>query len=852
MLKSITREGNKLLLKDIVLETINPNIFFLPNTEERKYTVLYKNYSEAWSRKVFSKELFDIGIAKYNEIKSLDLKISILNMIGKCIYEVPNSFYIGNELDDIISLMNDEVLKDNMILLIKQARENYLESNLYIEGTEHDITRAARLSSALLDKSKLEKYLTREAKMPISSWPKVSISAEQNFLDNQEMDIDKLPSLNDLLRFSAHIVAPTLFIFNIESNGDSKSEKLINDLKEHLLQEGYLNSIGYLKKAIFYNIETPQDSAKKPEVPKSPNKFINSCMNSIKKNIPKDNDLTITTFENNLKDIVAQSRTSRYEIVSKLTMFSSISAVSLLIQTLEHTANIPNNLQRCLLAKHCGETIINKLYDTLLIAKYGLQINATYSLVTDKEQQYYDLALNIVEKNIKLPTFKSMILQSGDPIKLDKFATNHAFYVLIDKVGSKFKITIVNGGSNADEDLNFEASESGLGANWICRQIITADETNASVYDFLTHYIYKVISLRYTKSLNDEDFKKILGNIYLKDNEFIGFNGYKIDNSNDNTLLQVIPKEQSPSFPSQVVENCTIHNLKQAIKILFNWNEAQFAQFVHDMVIRYNSLLKNHLPHEESINNNLVLGASEEIKSQEGDFSVIEDDYRDGIMDNIALYQDVTSNILTIASSARNANALPYYESILSINHENDQGNNVISNHLIATIASQFIIPGIKCLKDTINDKNQDYICYSYYKQSLDSYPEILFKSSVAGIVFSLSYTQGVSLVNAMIISKVATDAVELIIKGEYNSPYPYAYAFQTLQYVATMSAASLLGIYINPKDDILSMIMLNIAPSLIELSASIAYQASVASGDLLGITVCNGQDSQFCYHDEL
>jgi hypothetical protein len=231
---------------------------------------------------------------------------------------------------------------------------------------------------------------------------------------------------------------------------------------------------------------------------------------------------------------VDQSRISRNEVIPKLILFNAISAVSLLIQTLEHTANIPNNLQGCLLADNYRETIINKLYDTLLIAKYGLQINATDTLATIKEGQFFNLASNIIDKKIKLPTFKSMILQSGDPIKVDKFATIHAFYVLIEKVESKFKISVVNGGSNADEDQNYEESESGLGANWVCRQIITADETNASVYDFLTHYIYKVISLRYTKSSKELPLKELLDNIYLKNDKFIGFKDYTLSNINDN------------------------------------------------------------------------------------------------------------------------------------------------------------------------------------------------------------------------------------------------------------------------------------------------------------------------------
>ena len=81
---------------------------------------------------------------------------------------------------------------------------------------------------------------------------------------------------------------------------------------------------------------------------------------------------------------------------------------------------------------------------------------------------------------------------------------------------------------------------------------------------------------------------KLLENIYLKsDNSFLGRQSNKIE------YIHTICSA-SETMPSQVIGNCTVYNLRHALKHLFEWSEAELVHFEHDTILCYNSLLKKH------------------------------------------------------------------------------------------------------------------------------------------------------------------------------------------------------------------------------------------------------------------
>ena len=181
------------------------------------------------------------------------------------------------------------------------------------------------------------------------------------------------------------------------------------------------------------------------------------------------------------------------------------------------------------------------------------------------------------------------------------------------------------------------------------------------------------------------------------------------------------------------------------------------------------------------------------------------------------------------------------------INREGDTSTHEhsISNYFVGYLASQALTPGITCFTDMINGNNYDSTCYNYYKNTFNSSGKLLIKTAISNAVFGFAYYQGANLVNTVIASKIATDIAESIAEGNFYID-PQVYATGVLQYIAKMGATTLMCTYFAAKEDVATAILINLAPALIDLGASVVYQGAVMVDGILNL---NGNQIDFDYY---
>ena len=568
------RDIAKYLIALIKIETRNINLSIeQPQSNQGlpKYYFAYLIGFKSHKKNVLEKVSFSLLVDIYSSLVNDEIKDNVLDIIIKSISKLKPKFYLDSSLSKkFLDNIHKQDLKEDIVLLISEVRNKYILENQ--DDIEHQISRSSRL---ILTKSRGHEHLLT-SKAPIDGWIEITIPAARNFLDltqDQAISIQK-PSLFDLLKYSAHIVAPALTEFSFTITG-YPNPTLNEQLREHLRINGLLNSANQITAPFLYIKRT---SPNPPALKEFKAKILEFF---------RDRFLILPWPEGQITSIIDKSFMSGKEArlnAKKLENFHPFRALSLTIESLEYNdlAKIPDHLKDALLADAQRNLILDLLYDTLLIAFRNFE-NSKIAVQDSKEQGFFTLSEAIVQSKLSSPGAK-LIIQSGNPIELNQPRTNHYFYVVITKFSENYKINIVNGGSSPDEDPSVDLLDKGKGGNyWMCRTIISKDSSG----EFIKHYIYRVLSIQYTSISTTS-----LDNLYVKNNQFIGFRTYNLDLSNINSILTIEQPSECPIFPSQTFANCTIHNLKQALKILFNWRESQFTLFANDLFIRYNFLLK--------------------------------------------------------------------------------------------------------------------------------------------------------------------------------------------------------------------------------------------------------------------
>ena len=149
-------------------------------------------------------------------------------------------------------------------------------------------------------------------------------------------------------------------------------------------------------------------------------------------------------------------------------------------------------------------------------------------------------------------------------------------------------------------------------------------------------------------------------------------------------------------------------------------------------------------------------------------------------------------------------------------------------------VFSEFAInPGIKCVTDFINGKNNDATCISYYKNTFYSLHQTLPNVAISGVAFMISKEMGFSLINTIMFNKLSSDVISAITSYDFNFD-AQNYSAEMLIYVSKTLALTGLGIYLGTDNDCANGILLNTAPAFVDMGISIMYQGAVMMDGLL------------------
>lgn len=552
-------------------------------------------------------------------------KNNCIVQIQHCLVALKLDFFLDDDsIREISALLPDEPSSlEDFLSICANARNQFIVSSLpIIEGAEHKIYREARI--AWTDStSPLPISLTN--KSVIRDWPAVDIEVGKNFLEPTKAFKYQLDgfAVRDIARYWAHITTPGPAVFAIEYPlSEVENQDLQFHMVEKLFEKGYSNSLGDLVK------EKISQGSSRVERNKSKTKFIDYYIRVLKSYfLDKHRHITIDYDE--LRNIIATSLTSVYnpkrtEALKELETFNAISSLTLLYQTLNTIPrdSFPETLKLCLLADREKEKLSVVVRDTLIIARKTYEICKGQEFTSKHHHdEFISLAKNILKHKIKKG--HSVIIQSGTPISYEDKDTakysKHCFYVLFKVLDKRVKIIIVNGGDGLPgvPDPRYDPREGGAGAAWLCRET-EFFELNKDSEEFLKHYIYKTLMLPYTlttdpiEPISGESRAELLENLYLMYKnpacKFMGARGEMMDYK-----PQICTNPNS--MTSQIFANCTFYNFKFALKILFEWNEAQLSHFNANNICLFNHLLIQQNKLIEAASNNKERSVAVQVSS---------------------------------------------------------------------------------------------------------------------------------------------------------------------------------------------------------------------------------------------
>jgi len=474
-----------------------------------------------------------------------EIKDNYLNLVIHTFINISENlpFYFTSPIKDFLDAISDTTLKENVIFLVSTVRNGYIYNNL----------------------GRIEFKISQpeiESKVKLTSWPEVT-----NLVSLK-------PSPFDLARYTLHLKSPVLTEFSLLIEGYESNEELNEQLCEFLRSEALLNSANQIKAKFLYSSGDAINPPALQNFKRKTLEFLKSKFDPL----PWSEAAIISNIEKSFLEAKAQNKQIR-----EYSNFNPLKALSLTIQSLEYSniAKIPTDLQAALISDVPNACTLAVLRETLDIAYTNLVRRGDLNCL-------FIFASKIVDKIFDASQYK-LIIQSGDPIREDKGKVNteHYFYIAITKLADKYKISIVNGGSNLEGDTSFDASDASAYA--ISRKI-ESNDLSAQAKDFLTNYIYAALAIQYTKATSEDHYKALLDNLYLKGN-FVVDSSYFLEKSE---MASIFSLDDSVSIPSQAFPSCTVHNLKYALRTLFSWEEYQFTHFVNSLYIKYNFLLKHH------------------------------------------------------------------------------------------------------------------------------------------------------------------------------------------------------------------------------------------------------------------
>ena len=500
-------------------------------------------------------------------------------------------FYIDDEiLATILSVVTeyeDREYSRTIDSSVFHARYSFFDHHRY----RHPIYELTSSTQTSVDP--LPSFLTdASATSNIANWPSIELIVNGYVTTNLPIGV----SINDLVKFQAHLTGFNhlrLFI-QIPQLNEAENKKFLDSLVKHLshIDENgkemhLLGSAGSLRLPVLFGHEK-----------KEPHKLIKHLAEFMKK-----------YFEENHKEVVIdldQLRSSlslyfknfsqKYGEMSYgsdgktgLALFESIKILKLLYQTLSckpEDKDFPKDIYPCLWQEQIDK-ILEVLGYTLKVAVRVRNI----STQSDFEDVLWNISKSI---NKRIISGESIILQLGNPKISSVDSSGHAFYVIIQSLNSKAKIIIIDGEDREVIDPAYDVVDKGKGVRILCRETIefSLEQQNKI---FLRNYIYKALKLKHEVCVDQNEVDKLLKNVKLKSSTFIG--KYSELTSIPSMELQ----ENTHSIASQNFEDCTMYNLRESFRVLFNWNSAQMAHFMTDSICRFNFLLYQNGQHIDQI-----------------------------------------------------------------------------------------------------------------------------------------------------------------------------------------------------------------------------------------------------------
>ena len=387
----------------------------------------------------------------------------------------------------------------------------------------------------------------------------------------------------ELYKFAAHICVPSLPMLKIDDIPDKTEQEMEGFnalLQRRMITAGLCNSQGFLVES---KIRT--GTGKKAQFAKL----------AVQKAIY---DIAISCLRTCFSDFASLSDEEiQKHVVNSLSLDAMQTKFDAIMQQRELLSGFECLLALGLFHKYLLKypLIKNMVFDCFLVSARARDCSKAGHIV--KHESWFKLADEVVQNLCK---GKDVLISVGTPIKKGGVGySTHAFYIVIKHVQSDtgkktVQIIIINGGNGVE---TYHKLVGGACRNDTEQYYVVASQyldLNAeNDKTALQHYVYKAVSLEYETAIdmdqenmdNPNAVDNLLKNIYLQGKTFVGYGGVKLNNLRQGKL--------NTYFSCQITGNCTIHNLKYAIKIMFDMNEFQFGEMLDEVVLELDRFISN-------------------------------------------------------------------------------------------------------------------------------------------------------------------------------------------------------------------------------------------------------------------
>jgi len=445
----------------------------------------------------------------------------------------------------------------------------------------------------------------------------IPVPLDLQFKFSQEKNSILLEKINDkirvdqysLFKFCAHLVSPTppiLYIKNEELTNSNTTEEFNIILKKRHRTERFCNGEGFLdierikKDFIRFRTITFEEL-----VIFLKHKNIYLFLNALQEQEYRekfDNEFTLDKIKPELERLDRQRES--------LAGFNGIEALFLFYKSLlPHAYGLEQKLL----------TDIQEVIRGCLEITYQTE-RANKLSQGAKHKQWFSIAENIVSSLIASP--RNLLIQVGTPIKEGEKHSTHAFYVSIKylKTSNQFQLIITNGGSAVNRFHQISPNQHPKDREEYCYAAFSPFDIN-TCFKELTNYLYLLISLEYRGSIkedlenetNPDSYLNLLKSVYLreKSNEagtIESFRGFQYKE-----FYTFKREDLTETFLSQVTGNCTIHNLKKSLQILFAMDQLIFGLLEDNLALGFDQLISHYI--EQTKNPSAVLTQSPPVQS---------------------------------------------------------------------------------------------------------------------------------------------------------------------------------------------------------------------------------------------